>query len=529
MGIRPRARDAKYEKYGDQTELEAEIERDAKLLYQERKLAKIEGFFGYYDFLTNDYPAEVYYKGYIYPTVSHAYHGARAPTEKARHIIHKSPTLSAMYEFAGTFDDPKDWSFRHLKVMEGLLRDKFRRRRDFREKLQATGNRDLVNVTKDDKFWGVVNGKGQNQLGRLLEQVRKSILDDAEVESWLFFTFPLQEDKRSLPVVTLTAMKDDKKIDEVVLKGKSFYFFGANGNKCDYTMAHPSISRLHACIFHDQENGAMLLDLGSKAGTWLNGEKLKICCPYPLKSSAQIVFGQSTRKYTVTMDYTEVERKFALEQRVFENELKMLEKLEDPNLDQNSLKEILGLVKQDTVYVENLGSSITEEDLREWFQGCGNIVDVRIPEDRVTRRKRGIAFITFDSEQAAQKAKRHSGMVKYDKKIKVSIAEKKPEIERRLRKEVERKKWDEDEKEAIRKDFERRRRHSHRRRRSDSEHSRRHRHRRRSRSKEKRRRRKGEDESSSGSSDSSDSSLLNSDMEQNLLNPEELRRMQKKE
>ena len=159
MGSRSRTRDAKYEKYGDQTELEAEIERDAKILYQDRKLAKIEGFYGYYDFLCNDYSAEVFYKGYLYPTVSHAYHGARAPSEKARHIIHKSPTLSAMYEFAATFEDPKDWPFRRLKIMEGLLRDKFRRRRDLREKLQSTEGRDLINTTTDDKFWGMKIGR----------------------------------------------------------------------------------------------------------------------------------------------------------------------------------------------------------------------------------------------------------------------------------------------------------------------------------------------------------------------------------
>ena len=517
MGARPRTRDAKYEKYGDQTELEAEIERDAKLLYNERKLAKIEGFFGYYEFLSNDYSAEVYYKGYIYPTVSHAYHGARAPNEKARHIIHKSPTLSAMYEFAATFEDPKDWSFRHLRIMEALLRDKFRRRRDFRDKLVATGNRDLVNMTKDDKFWGMVNGKGQNQLGRLVEQIRKSIMEDVEVENWLFFTFSLQEDKRSLPVITLNAMKDNKKIDEKVLKGKSFYFFGANGNKCDYTMAHLSISRLHACIFHDQENGAMLVDLGSKAGTWLNGEKLKICFPYSLKSDAQIVFGQSTRKYSVLIDYTEVEKKFALEQRFFENELKLLEKLEDPTLDKNSLKEILGLVKQDTVYVENLGSLVTEEELRKWFQGCGNIISIRIPEDHISKKKRGIAFITFDTELAAKQAKRHSGMVKHDRKIKISIAEKKPEIERRIRKEVERKQWDEDAKETIRRDFEKRRYRHHR-----SEDRRK----RRSRSRERRRREKSED-SSSENSESSESSSFISNEDQAVINKEELKRIQK--
>ena len=237
----------------------------------------------------------------------------------------------------------------------------------------------------------------------------------------------------------------------------------------------------------------------------------------------------------ISIDYSEMERKFAIEQKMFEGELKLLEKLEDPSLDKDSIKEILGLVKQDTVYIENLGSSITEEELRKWFQGCGNIVSVRIPEDYQTRKKKGIAFITFDTELAAKQAKRHSGMVKYDRKIKVSIAEKKPEIERRIRKEVERKKWDEDEKEMIRKDFNRKRhKHSHNRR-SDSEDSRKHHtKKRRSRSKERHRRKKeSESESESESSnkkensDSSYSSSLISENEKAAISKKQIKQAQK--
>ena len=50
--------------------------------------------------------------------------------------------------------------------MELLLRDKFRRNKDLRERLKATGDRELVNTYPDysvsNIFWGVVGGKGQN-------------------------------------------------------------------------------------------------------------------------------------------------------------------------------------------------------------------------------------------------------------------------------------------------------------------------------------------------------------------------------
>ena len=83
--------------------------------------------------------------------------------------------------------------------MESLTRDKFRRDRELREKLKATNTRCLVNNLQGDSrmggvndplysekiFWGVVNLKGENKLGEILEKVRFSIVDDCEIEEWI--------------------------------------------------------------------------------------------------------------------------------------------------------------------------------------------------------------------------------------------------------------------------------------------------------------------------------------------------------
>ena len=51
-----------------------------------------------------------------------------------------------------------------MVVMEQLLRDKFRRHRDLRDRLKATGSREIWNSyeeeTPSNVFWGVVLGKG---------------------------------------------------------------------------------------------------------------------------------------------------------------------------------------------------------------------------------------------------------------------------------------------------------------------------------------------------------------------------------
>jgi predicted NAD-dependent protein-ADP-ribosyltransferase YbiA (DUF1768 family) len=60
--------------------------------------------------------------------------------------------------------------------MEALVRDKFKRNKDIREKLMATGTRHFVNTYSkggdNETYWGVYNGAGANSLGKILEVVR---------------------------------------------------------------------------------------------------------------------------------------------------------------------------------------------------------------------------------------------------------------------------------------------------------------------------------------------------------------------
>ncbi len=79
--------------------------------------------------------------------------------------------------------------------MEQLLRDKFRRHKELRERLKITGSRELWNSyeeeTPSNLFWGVVKGKGQNQLGRMLEQIRYDIRHQLELKKWIMTNFKL--------------------------------------------------------------------------------------------------------------------------------------------------------------------------------------------------------------------------------------------------------------------------------------------------------------------------------------------------
>lgn len=118
-----------------------------------------------------------------------------------------------------------------------------------------------------------------------------------------------------------------------------------------------------------------------------------------------------------------------IEKKALEREMRILERLDRPDLDVETIKSTLGLVREDTIYVSNLPFSCTEKDLQELFGDCGGIVSIRLPENRQTKQNRGFAFITMESERAAKKAMNYDGHKFYDRKLRVSKAEKRPEIE----------------------------------------------------------------------------------------------------
>ena len=64
----------------------------------------------------------------------------------------------------------ENWEDINVGVMKRALLQKFSQHKDLRELLLKTGNKDLVEHTAKDKFWGDGGGLGlgQNMLGQLL-------------------------------------------------------------------------------------------------------------------------------------------------------------------------------------------------------------------------------------------------------------------------------------------------------------------------------------------------------------------------
>jgi RNA recognition motif-containing protein len=56
------------------------------------------------------------------------------------------------------------------------------------------------------------------------------------------------------------------------------------------------------------------------------------------------------------------------------------------------------------VFVGNIAWSVSEDDLGNAFSQYGEIEDLVILKDRYTHRSRGFGFVTFDSDDDADKA-----------------------------------------------------------------------------------------------------------------------------
>ena len=135
----------------------------------------INEFRGKYYFLSNFYTAPVEYDGLLYQNNEAAFQSVKCINKKDRKQFtnlppNKAKGLGRRVKLRNDWEEVKD------RVMYDIVKDKFIRNKDLKEKLLATGDRYLEEGNWwNDTYWGVCNGKGQNKLGAILMQVREEI------------------------------------------------------------------------------------------------------------------------------------------------------------------------------------------------------------------------------------------------------------------------------------------------------------------------------------------------------------------
>ena len=417
--------------------MEQEIEKNAKIHFQKQKVSKIDSFTDYYEFLHNNFYTPVFYECMLFPSVTHAYQAARSNDQTTRRAILNAENLKTVLNIAKRIDDSENWNMRRLKIMEHLIRDKFRRSKELQEKLKATGTREIVMTYEEETvantFWGAVKNKGQNQLGRILMKIREDIKENNELLNWITMSFNLinpSSEANLIPEIVFNIYKNNTNIDMCTLANKSFYLLGCLPSS-DMQLTHPSISRYHAVIICDKTLGIIIVDLRSKAGTKLEGNLLQDHIPYSLKNGSKLSFAQSTREYVVTLDMKKMQKVYENEKKQLESEIELLKKLENPNkLEVETLTKTFGITNNENnpnIFVGNIPYDAKDELLLKIFKEFGEMKHYKCPTDKDSGRKRGHAFIEYKNLECAKLAVK-KGLISFgDKFLRLKFAEPIPE------------------------------------------------------------------------------------------------------
>ena len=135
----------------------------------------INKFRGKYYFLSNFFNAPVTYGGITYQNNEAAFQSAKAKIKKDKEkfidlLAAEAKKLGRQIELRDDWEDVK------IDVMHEICMAKFTQNLLLKEKLLATGTEELVEGNNHgDTFWGCVNGKGENHLGKILMKVREEL------------------------------------------------------------------------------------------------------------------------------------------------------------------------------------------------------------------------------------------------------------------------------------------------------------------------------------------------------------------
>jgi len=142
----------------------------------EQSKVEIDSFSEAFRFLSNFYPAPLLYEGIEYATSEHAFQAAKTLDQDQRLNIAMLETPGESKRYGKTVKLRPDWDDIKVRVMCEIIDAKFTQNPNLKEKLLATEDAILIEGnTWGDTFWGVCNGKGENNLGKILMGFRENL------------------------------------------------------------------------------------------------------------------------------------------------------------------------------------------------------------------------------------------------------------------------------------------------------------------------------------------------------------------
>jgi hypothetical protein len=131
-----------------------------------------------YGCFSNFAPYPIRLRGVTWPTSEHYFQAQKFTGTAQESAIQraKSPAIAARMGRSRKVRLRRDWESVKVAVMHEAVRAKFSQHPELRAILLATGDARLVEHTEHDDYWGDGgDGRGRNELGRILMRVREEL------------------------------------------------------------------------------------------------------------------------------------------------------------------------------------------------------------------------------------------------------------------------------------------------------------------------------------------------------------------
>jgi N-glycosidase YbiA len=143
----------------------------------------VKGFFGEYRWLSNYHHAPILWKGLGFTSTEAAYQSSKCSNVDAARVFQN---YSASDSKKHAPKPPKNWNDVKFNIMAQIVFQKFLIHKELRESLLETGDRYLEETNHwGDQYWGVCDGVGENNLGRILMATREylKVLNEKDITS----------------------------------------------------------------------------------------------------------------------------------------------------------------------------------------------------------------------------------------------------------------------------------------------------------------------------------------------------------
>lgn len=136
----------------------------------------ITKFKGEFHFLSNFHVELFRWRGDLARSSEHHYQAAKALNENDAFLIRTASTPGRSKEWGGKVERRPDFDDIKIELMEDIVLTKFTELPHLGQRLLETDDAELIEGnTHGDIFWGKVNGKGRNELGKILMRTREKL------------------------------------------------------------------------------------------------------------------------------------------------------------------------------------------------------------------------------------------------------------------------------------------------------------------------------------------------------------------